>query len=87
VNVLKDVVNCIESNNHTDIIFVGWATWFELLKSSCVREKMCTFIGKLEKLIKHSKCVSLVNINGNPESFPQHRLHLNNSGKDTIFKE
>jgi hypothetical protein len=87
VNGLRNVVNFIQSNNHTNIILLSVPHRFDLMKSSCVNEEISKFNRKLGKLVKHLKNVSFVKLADNRELFTQHGLHLNSPGKDILSKQ
>ena len=87
VHGLKNFVNTIQSNNHTNITLLNVSHHFDLMKSSCVNEEISKCNRKLEKLVKHLKHVSLIQLDPNRESFTEHWLYLNSSGKDIISKQ
>ena len=79
VNGLRNIVNFIQSNNHTNIILLSVLRHVDLMKSSCVNEEISKFNRKLGKLVKHLKHVSFVKLADNRELFTQHGACFNNS--------
>jgi hypothetical protein len=59
---LRNILNFIKNNSHTNIILIGAPHRFDLLDSSCVNNDVEPFNNKLMKIIKPFKISSLLRI-------------------------
>jgi hypothetical protein len=84
---LRHVVNCVESNSHTNIILICAPNRYDLANWSCVNSEVKTFNRKLEKIIKILKHVLVVKKDLTREYFTRHGLHMNTLGKEMITKQ
>jgi hypothetical protein len=81
---LQNITNFIQTNNHTNIILINVPLRYDLRNSTPVNSSISTLNRKLKKLVKVFPHTSFLETDNNRNSFTNHGLHLNKSGKRLV---
>jgi hypothetical protein len=81
---LKNLVNFVQLNSHTNIILTCVPPRHDLPEWSCVNNEIKTFNRKLSNLMKPYKHVLIVMVDTDRQFFTRHDLHMNNLDKEKI---
>jgi hypothetical protein len=84
---VKNILQFVINNLHTNIIVVNVPHRYDLPMSSCVNRKITLFNKKLEKCLKSFNCVNLIKMDCNRKNFTKHGMHLNSQGKLKMSKQ
>jgi hypothetical protein len=84
---VKNILQFVMNNLHTNIIVVNVPHRYDLPMSSCVNREITLFNKKLEKCLKSFNCVNLIKMDCNRKNFTKHGMHLNSPGKLEVAKQ
>jgi hypothetical protein len=86
-NGLRQLVDFVKSNKHTNILLVRIPYRYDLAIWSCVNKEVESYNRKLVKTMKPYEHVKVINVETKREHFTRHGLHMNKEGKEQTARK
>ena len=83
---LRQILNFVRTNNHTNIVLLCLPYRHDLIDWSCVNKEITVFNRKLLKIMKCYEHVTVIQHDLNRDMFTKHGLHLNALERELIVK-